>query len=159
MLQWQCAKRNKIVRSVHHAVRARPLSQTTPGNDPIYKRLYAFPETVEDLLRSLFPPEMLRAVDWPSLGRLPASYVGDDFKQRHGDAVWRVRLRREGGREEWLYVLVLLEFQSTTDEIMALRVLQYTVMLYQELLRGSRQPGSARGLPLASKSPQPGKSA
>ena len=127
------------------------MSETTPGNDPIYKRLYAFPEMVEDLLRSLFPPEMLGAVDWPSLGRLPASYVGDDFRQRHGDAVWRVRLRPEGGREEWLYVLVLLEFQSTTDEIMALRVLQYTAMLYQELVRGSPQPGSARGLPLARK--------
>ena len=38
-------------------------------------------------------------------------------------------------REEWLYVLVVLEFQSTTDEIMALRVLQYTAMLYHELLR------------------------
>ena len=111
------------------------MSQTKPGSDPIYKRLYAFAEMVEDLLRSVCPPEMLGAVDWPSLGRLPASYVGDDFRQRHGDSVWRVRLRPANGREEWLYVLVLLEFQSTTDEIMALRVLQYTAMLYHELLR------------------------
>ncbi len=111
------------------------MSQTIPGSDPIYKRLYAFAEMVEDLLRSVCPPEMLGAVDWPSLGRLPASYVSDDFRQRHGDAVWRVRVRPEDGREEWLYVLVLLEFQSTTDEIMALRVLQYTAMLYHELLR------------------------
>ena len=111
------------------------MKQTTPGSDPIYKRLYAFAEMVEDLLRSVCPPEMLGAVDWPSLGRLPASYVSDDFRQRHGDSVWRVRLRPEDGCEEWLYVLVLLEFQSTTDEIMALRVLQYTAMLYHELLR------------------------
>ena len=111
------------------------MSQTNPGSDPIYKRLYAFAEMVEDLVRSVCPPEMLGAVDWPSLGKLPASYVGDDFRQRHGDAVWRVRLRPADGREEWLYVLVLLEFQSTTDEIMALRVLQYTAMLYHELLR------------------------
>ena len=113
------------------------MSQTNPGSDPIYKRLYAFAEMVEDLLRSVCPPEMLGAVDWPSLGRLPASYVSDDFRQRHGDSVWRVRVRPEDGREEWLYVLVLLEFQSTTDKIMALRVLQYTAMLYHELLRAS----------------------
>ncbi len=111
------------------------MSQTNAGSDPIYKRLYAFAEMVEDLLRSVCPPETLGAVDWPSLGRLPASYVSDDFRQRHGDTVWRVRVRPEGGREEWLYVLVLLEFQSTTDKIMALRVLQYTAMLYHELLR------------------------
>ena len=118
------------------------MSQTIPGSDPVYKRLYAFAEMVEDLLRSVFPPETLGAVDWPSLGRLPASYVGDDFRQRHGDSVWRVRLRPGDGRGEWLHVLVLLEFQSTTDEIMALRVPQYTAMLYHELLReGSVKAG------------------
>ena len=118
------------------------MSQTTPGSDPVYKRLYAFPEMVEDLLRSLFPAETLGAVDWPTLGRLPTGYVGDDFQQRHGDAVWRVRLRPGDGRGEWLYVLVLLEFQSTIDAIMALRVLQYTAMLYHELLReGGVEPG------------------
>ena len=118
------------------------MSQTTPGSDPVYKRLYSFPEMVEDLLRSLFPADLLEAVDWPSLGRLPASYVGDDFRSRHGDAVWRVRLQPADGRGEWLYVLVLLEFQSTTDAIMALRVLEYTAMLHRELLReGAATPG------------------
>ena len=118
------------------------MKQTTPGSDPVYKRLYAFPEMVEDLLRSVFPAEMLDGVDWPSLGRLPAEYVGDDFRRRHGDAVWRMRLRPAVGRGKWLYVLVLLEFQSTTDKIMALRVLQYTAMLYRELLReGSVEAG------------------
>ena len=118
------------------------MSLTTPGSDPVYKRLCAFPEVVEDLLRSLFPDKTLDAADWASLGRLPASYVSDDFRQRHGDAVWRVRLRPGDGRGEWLYVLVLLEFQSTTDDIMALRVLQYTAMLYHELLReGAAKPG------------------
>ena len=127
------------------------MKQTTPGSDPIYKRLYAFAEMVEDLLRSLFPRELIDAVDWPSLGRLPAEYVGDDFHRRHGDAVWRVRLREGDERGEWLYVLVLLEFQSTTDEIMALRVLEYTTMLYRELVRESRRARRARGRPHARK--------
>ena len=110
------------------------MSQPPPGNDPVYKRLYAFREMVEDLLRSLFPADMLAAVDLPSLRKLPAEYIGDDFRSRHGDAVWRVRVRPAGGG--WLYVLVLLEFQSSNDRTMALRVLEYTAMLYRELLRG-----------------------
>ena len=52
------------------------MSQLPPGNDPIYKRLYAFREMVEDLLRSLFPADVLAAVDLPSLRKLPAEYVG-----------------------------------------------------------------------------------
>ena len=116
-------------------------SEATPGSDPVYKRLYAFPEMVEDLLRSLFPPETLEAVDWASLGRLSAEYVGEDFRRRHGDTVWRVDLKPGHERGDCLYVLVLLEYQSTTDATMALRVLEYTAMLYRELLREGVEPG------------------
>ena len=38
-------------------------------------------------------------------------------------------------RERWLYLLVLLEFQSTNDVRMALRNLEYTALLYRQLDR------------------------
>ena len=108
------------------------MNANPPGSDPVYKRLYAFPEMVADLLRSLFPDDALGA-DYDSLRRLPAEYVADDYRQRRGDAVWR--LNAESAQGGWLHVLVLLEFQSTDDPSMALRVLEYTAMLYRELLR------------------------
>ena len=43
-------------------------------------------------------------------------------------------------RHRWLYVLVLLEFQSTVDRTMAVRVLAYTALLYQDLLRTTAEP-------------------
>ena len=108
------------------------MNAKAPGSDPIYKRLLAFPEVVADLLRSLLPDDV--GIDESSLRKLPAEYVADDYRQRRGDTVWRVRARAQG-RRGWLHVLVLLEFQSTDDETMALRVLEYTVMLYRELVR------------------------
>ena len=115
-----------------------------PGSDPVYKRLYAFPEMVADLLRSLFPDDALGA-DYDSLRRLPAEYVADDYRQRRGDAVWR--LNAESAQGGWLHVLVLLEFQSTDDPSMALRVLEYTAMLYRELLREGSFGGGGGLLP------------
>ena len=109
----------------------------TPGSDPIYKRLYAFREMVADLLRSIFPDDALGA-DYGSLERLPAEYVGDDYRHRRGDSVWRFRARAAEGRGGWLHVLVLLEFQSKDDRTMAVRVLEYTAMLYRELMRDGR---------------------
>ena len=105
-----------------------------PGSDPIYKRLYAFARMVEDLLRTLFTKAELDA-DYRSLQKLSTEYVGDAFQRRHGDTAWRLRTRR--GRN-WLHVLVMLEFQSTTDTAMALRVLEYTALLYNELLRNGK---------------------
>ena len=108
------------------------MSDAAPGPDPIYKRLYAFPAMVEDLLRSLVQEDWIARVDFQTLQKLPSGYVGDDFRQRHGDAAWRVRLREQGA---WLHVLVLLEFQSRSDPEMALRILEYTTLLYRELRR------------------------
>ena len=110
-----------------------------PPSDPIYKRLYAFARMVEDLLRSLFGAEL--DADYRSLEKLPAEYVGNALQQRRGDTAWRLRTRGAGGG--WLHVLVMLEFQSTTDAAMALRVMEYTALLYGELLRrGIAKPGA-----------------
>ena len=110
-----------------------------PPSDPIYKRLYAFARMVEDLLRSLFGADL--DADYRTLEKLPAEYVGEALQQRRGDTAWRLRAR--GAGDGWLHVLVMLEFQSTTDAAMALRVMEYTTLLYGELLRhGRARPGA-----------------
>ena len=118
------------------------MSNALPRSDPIYKRLYAFPRMVADLLRSLFADAEIGA-DYDTLERLPAEYVGDVFQQRRGDTAWRLRARSADHGGGWLHVLVMLEFQSGADSSMALRVLEYTALLYRELLRaGSHAPGA-----------------
>ena len=99
--------------------------------DPNYKRLFSFPRMVEDLLRGFLPGSWLDEVDFSTLQKLPTEYVSDELLKRHGDCVWRMRRRRG----EWLCLLVLLEFQSTAEPRMALRILTYTSLLYQELVR------------------------
>ena len=118
------------------------MSNALPTSDPIRKRLYAFPRMVADLLRSLFADEDLGA-DYGTLEKLPAEYVGNAFQQRRGDTAWRLRARSADHAGGWLHVLVMIEFQSSTDAAMALRVLEYTALLYVELLRtGSHRPGA-----------------
>ena len=104
-------------------------------HDAAYKLLFSFPEMVRDLLAGFVPAEWVEALDLSTLERWPESTVSDDLRRRHQDRVWRVRLR-----ERWLYVLVLLEFQSAVDRTMAVRILAYTALLYQDLLRASSDP-------------------
>ena len=98
--------------------------------DETYKKLFAFPRMVEDLLRGFVAGLRVDDIDFSTLQKLSAEYVSDDLLRRHGDAVWRVRLR---GR--WLYLVVLIEFQSRDEPRMALRILTYTGLLYEELVR------------------------
>ena len=99
-------------------------------HDENYKRLFAFPRMVEDLLRLVVTSDWIEEADFSSLQKLSAAFVSDDLRRRHGDTVWRLRFG-----DGWLHVLVLLEFQSRNDPDMALRILEYTVLLYRELLR------------------------
>ena len=107
-------------------------------HDESYKRLFASTRMVEDLVRGFAGGAWLAGADFTSLERLSSEYVNDELRRRHGDVVWRLRL---GG--QWAYLLVLLEFQSRTDPLMALRIHEYTLGVYREVARnGSRGPGA-----------------
>ena len=99
-------------------------------DDPAYKRLFSRPRMVRDLLSGFAARDWSAELDLGSLTPLPASYVSHDLRQRHGDLVWRLRFRDE----RWLYVVLLLEFQSAVDRSMAVRMLTYTALLYQKLI-------------------------
>ncbi|MCY4634292.1 MAG: Rpn family recombination-promoting nuclease/putative transposase [Acidobacteria bacterium] len=95
-------------------------------DDPACKQLFSRPRMVEDLLHGFAARDWSGALDFASLAPLPASYVSHDLRQRHGDLVWRVRFHDQ----RWLH----LEFQSTVDRAMAVRMLAYTTLLYQKLI-------------------------
>ena len=99
-------------------------------DDPAYKRLFSRPRMVRDLLSGFAARDWSADLDLASLTPLPASYVSHDLRQRHGDLVWRVRFKDD----RWLYVVLLLEFQSAVDRSMAVRMLTYTALLYQKLI-------------------------
>ena len=100
-------------------------------HDAAYKDLFSQPRMVEDLLRGFAAPEWCDEIDFSTLEKLPAEYVSDDLRQRRSDVVWRV----QSHNKTWLYLLVMLEFQSTVDPYMAVRTLVYTGLLYQDLIR------------------------
>lgn len=85
---------------------------------------------MRDLLEAFVACEWVSTADFSTLERENESYITDDLRSRADDIIWRVRCG-----EETLYLLV--EFQSTNDRFMAVRVLTYVGLLYQDLIRRS----------------------
>jgi hypothetical protein len=98
-----------------------------------YKRVFAHREMVADLLLGFVREPWVAEVEMDTLERVSGTYVSDDLREREDDIIWRVRWR---GR--WLYVYLLLEFQATVDSFMALRILVYVGLLYQDLIRDNK---------------------
>jgi predicted transposase/invertase (TIGR01784 family) len=111
-------------------------------HDNGYKRLFSHPEMVADLLRGFVREEWVHDLDFSTLERVSGSYVTPELRGRESDVVWRVRWERD----RWLYVYLLIEFQSTVDPFMALRMMVYVGLLYQNLVQ-HRQLNRAGRLP------------
>ena len=61
----------------------------------------------------------------PPFPRVPSEFITPRLRRRGSDIIWRLRW----GKDRWLYVYLLLEFQSTVDPYMALRVMVYVGLL------------------------------
>src|SRR2546430_5701114 len=108
-------------------------------HDASYKLLFSHARMVEDLLRGFVHEAWVCDVDWSTLERVSDSQISDDLRSRRDDLVWRVRWG-----PDWLYLYLLLEFQSTVDPYMAVRVLVYIGLLYQALIRAGQLPPSGK---------------
>ena len=112
-------------------------------HDSSYKFLFSNPELVRDLVMGFIPDEWLQSLDYSTLEKIPSSYVSDDFKQREDDVVWRVKVG-----EDWVYLYLLIEFQSSVDKYMALRMMVYIGLLYQDLIKRAETLADGRLPPI-----------
>ncbi len=93
-------------------------------------------------MRDFVSADFIDDLDFSTLERCGGSYVTDDLRERHDDIVWRVGWKKGS----WCYVVLLLEFQSTPNPWMALRMLSYTVLLLLDLIKSGALPEN-EGLP------------
>ena len=107
-------------------------------NDSSYKLLFSSPDVVRDLIMGFIPDDWLHCLDYTTLEKAPGSYITDDLRQRADDVIWRVRA--DG---QWVYLYLLIEFQSESDPWMPVRMMVYVGLLYQDLIRrGEVLPGN-----------------
>ena len=121
-------------------------------HDQSYKAMFSHAQVVEDLVRG-FVAELIEGgeewvdrLDFSTLEPLPTERIDSNLRSRFNDLVLRVRFRDAADGPEWLHVVLMLEFQSSVDWGMALRVQGYAVRLFESLWQG-RRPGRVDRLP------------
>ena len=108
-------------------------------HDPSYKLLFSHREMVADLVRGFIHEDWVAALDFDTLERVREIGTSHDLREREDDILWRLRWG-----ERWLYVYLLLEFQSSVDRLMAVRLLTYVGLLYQDLAAAGQIPPGGR---------------
>lgn len=110
--------------------------------DASYRKLFANREVMLSLLEGFLPEDILEDMDLSSLEALPTDHITPDNRERRNDLVWRARYG-----SSTCYLVIMLEFQSTVDRWMAVRIHTYTGLLFEDIIR-RENPGRKGQLPL-----------
>lgn len=111
-------------------------------HDRSYHRLFSEPELLEDLIRNFVDELWVSEVDFSRMERINTKFHSEALERRDGDII--VRLPFKQSPEQEIYLLLLLEFQSTVDPWMALRFGTYVHLLYEQLQRENRLAADGR---------------
>ena len=98
-------------------------------HDISHKEFYSHPENVKDLIQGFVALDCVSDFDFSTLERENASFVTKENTERHDDIIWKLRWS-----DKWVYVYIIIEFQSDVDETMPARIMSYVSLLYLYLL-------------------------
>ncbi|MDC0535502.1 Rpn family recombination-promoting nuclease/putative transposase [Francisellaceae bacterium] len=83
-------------------------------------------ETAKQLICQYFSKEILKRINFESLKAQPTEFIKHDLRKVATDVLYSVKVDNKNA-----YIYLLLEHQSTADEMMAFRILLYSVQIMQ----------------------------
>ena len=109
-------------------------------HDTGYKKLFSDKRFFRQLLETFVDLDWVKDIDFDSCELLDKSFIADHYKETESDIIYKVKLR-----EQDLYIIILLEFQSTIDRFMSLRFLNYISNFLMDFVQSAKQ--KPRALP------------
>ena len=111
--------------------------------DAAYKYLFSSPRIACQLLHSFVDIPLVKKICPEDLELVEKSFISDDLQRREADVIFKVN---RGERSAYIYIL--MEFQSSPDKAIPVRMLNYITMFYDFLLRKSKAGKLPPVLPL-----------
>lgn len=104
------------------------------GNDRSLKRIFSHPKVIQSLIKGFVPEEWVNEIDFSTLKKMNVKHTTRELKTRENDVIWRMEFR-----DQTLYLIFVLELQSRVDKFMAVRLLTYVGLIYQQIIREGKK--------------------
>lgn len=98
-----------------------------------YKKLFSNKTIFKQLMQTFVNQEWVNQIDFENTKALDKSFISGNYKNTEGDLIIETNLNNKK-----FYVYILLEFQSSVDKFMALRILNYITNFYMDLLENNK---------------------
>ena len=110
-------------------------------HDSMSKAMFEHPEVLKDFLQHYVPVDFIDQLDVTTFEPLPTEFVTEDMRKRYADFIRKIHFQGQDA-----YLLLILEFQSTIDPWIPVRILVYTALLWLDLIT-TKQVTKKTGLP------------
>lgn len=101
-------------------------------HDSGYKRLFSNRTIFRQLVESFVEEAWVSELDFNQAERIDKSFVSEHYKETESDLIYKVPLQNS---ERVVYFYVLIEFQSTVQRFMAVRILHYVGSFYLDYVQ------------------------
>ena len=101
-------------------------------HDSAYKYIFSNKRIFYQLIKSFVKEDFVRDLDLKNIDLLDKSFISEEFLARESDVLYRIKLKNKTA-----YIYILLEFQSTVDKSIPVRMFSYILQFYDLLYRNS----------------------
>lgn len=105
------------------------ISTTSTPHDAVFKSFLRHPDTARDFIDIHLPAPLRKLCDLTTLKLEPNSFIDEDLRQYYSDLLWSVKTQEGVG-----YIYVVIEHQSKPEELMAFRMMRYSIAAMQNHL-------------------------
>ena len=102
-------------------------------HDSGYKKLFSNRTIFRQLIETFVDQEWVHSLDFDKCEPLDKSFISEHYKETESDLIYKIQFH-----DREVYIYILIEFQSTVDPFMALRVLNYITNFYMDFLVNNR---------------------
>ena len=102
---------------------------TSTPHDALFKSFLMHPDTARDFIDIHLPAPLRKLCDLTTLKLEPNSFIDEDLRQYYSDLLWSVKTQEGVG-----YLYVVIEHQSKPEELMAFRMMRYSIAAMQNHL-------------------------
>ncbi|HEX4045752.1 MAG TPA: Rpn family recombination-promoting nuclease/putative transposase, partial [Gammaproteobacteria bacterium] len=104
------------------------------AHDQFFRTVMADQRVACDFLMAYLPKEMSQVIDWKKLELQQRSYIDEVRKESIVDVLYKTKIN-----EKEAYLYLLLEHQSTPDELMPFRLLKYICAIIDQHLKVTKE--------------------
>jgi hypothetical protein len=105
------------------------------AHDSTQRRLFGHVEILKMLVEGFVPAKIIAGLelDLDRAEQLKDTFVSEGLAAREADMLWKIpQLHSDDAA---LYICILLEFQSSVDPVMPIRIMQYVSFIYENMAR------------------------